>query len=113
MLPPMRCCIDSVVNSGTETLFWKDRWCMGRAPMYIWPELFSLSARQNATFNELGHLLEEQPFCEEYIIQTREKWRSNGTEEKDIKRWSLIGNGVFSVKSLYNFMNDRGLRCEL
>ncbi|XP_039129000.1 uncharacterized protein LOC120265177 [Dioscorea cayenensis subsp. rotundata] len=89
-------------------------WCMGRAPMNIWPELFNMSAQQNATFNDLGYLLGEQPFCEEeYIVQIREKWRSNEREEKDKKSWSLIGNGVFSVKSVYNFVNDGGLRCDL
>ncbi|XP_039129007.1 uncharacterized protein LOC120265183 [Dioscorea cayenensis subsp. rotundata] len=87
-------------------------WCMGRAPMNIWPELFSMSAQQNATFNDLGHLLGEQPFCEEeYIVQIREKWRSNGREEKDKKRWFLIGNRVFSKNRILLLENLEIRRC--
>lgn len=30
---------------------------------------------------------------------------------RDEKRWKLTANGVFSVKSFYNFLNDGDLRC--
>lgn len=31
----------------------------------------------------------------------------------DIRRWRLTGNGIFSVKSFYNFLIDGGLRCQV
>lgn len=30
---------------------------------------------------------------------------------KDVKRWTLAANGIFSVRTFYNFLNDGGLRC--
>ena len=29
----------------------------------------------------------------------------------DAKWWSLSSKGVFTIKSFYGFLNDRGLRC--
>lgn len=114
VLPVLRCCITSEIYSGAETLFWKDRWLNCRAPMFIWPDLFSGCGQQAATFNVLGHLLEEQPLCEDAdVAQTRDWSRTRRHDEKDKKRWTLNENGLFSVKSLYNFFNDGGLRCNV
>ncbi|XP_039140399.1 uncharacterized protein LOC120277606 [Dioscorea cayenensis subsp. rotundata] len=114
ILPVLRCCVTSTINSGSETFFWKDRWLNGRAPMNVWPELYCESKWRDATFEELGHLLENQPYCEdEGVIQFRDRWRARAQDGRDLKKWSINGNGMFSVKSLYNFLNDGGTRCEV
>ncbi|XP_039119177.1 uncharacterized protein LOC120255416 [Dioscorea cayenensis subsp. rotundata] len=45
------------------------------------------------------------------LIQDR--LRTARQDERDRKYWSLTGNKLFSVKSLYNFLNDGGLCCEM
>lgn len=82
--------------------------------MYVWPELFSGCGQEDATFNVLCHLLEEQPFCEDAdIAQTRDWLRTRRHVEKDKKRWTPNVNSLFLVKSFYIFLNDGGLRCDL
>lgn len=68
VLPALRCGVSSVINSGTETYFWKDRWLSGRAPMNVWHDLFRSSNQKEAVFSELVHLLESHPFCGEADI---------------------------------------------
>lgn len=34
-LSAMRHCLEIEINSGKDTLFWRDRWHYGRAPMYL------------------------------------------------------------------------------
>lgn len=50
--------------TGAETLFWKNRWLNGRAPMLIWPEEFSASHQQNDTVRDMIHMLSEAPFMD-------------------------------------------------
>ncbi|XP_039117658.1 uncharacterized protein LOC120253386 [Dioscorea cayenensis subsp. rotundata] len=112
--PILRCCVLSEVNSGADTYFWKDRWLNGRAPMYVWHEQYRECGQQDASFKDLAHLLEGHPFCEDAdLVQIRDRWRNSGNDVKDIKRWALNGTGAFSVKSLYNFLIDGGVRCEI
>lgn len=100
------------IYSGSETLFWKDRWLNGRALMFVWPDLFRGCGQHDTSFNELGHLLEGHSFCEDVnVAQTQDWLRMHRQDERDNKRWSLNGNGLFSMKSLYTFLNDGGLRC--
>lgn len=87
VLPTLRCGVTSDINSGSETFFWKDRWLNGRAPMYVWPELFRSCGQEVATFSELVHLLEEQPFCVDAdIAQAGDRWRLLRQDRKDKKR---------------------------
>lgn len=43
----------------------------------------------------------------------RDRWNSSRQLSEDKKRWSLNASGVFSVKSLYNLLNDGDVRCEI
>lgn len=61
-LPTLRGCLLHEVKFGMDTLFWKDCWLNGRAPMYLWPEDYSACPRPDGTFQELIHLLDELPF---------------------------------------------------
>lgn len=61
-LPALRGCVLHGVNSGTETIFWKDRWVGGRAPMYMWPEEFSRTQAPNGMISELSSLLDLAPY---------------------------------------------------
>lgn len=113
-LPAFHSCIRSDIWSGSESLFRKDRWLCGRAPMNLWPELFSNSNDQNAMFKDLEHWLGELPFCfDEKIISFQGERMTGSREERDAKWWTLNNNGLFSVKSFYNFLNDGGMRCHV
>ncbi|XP_039122026.1 uncharacterized protein LOC120258641 [Dioscorea cayenensis subsp. rotundata] len=113
-LPALRCCFKREIYSSAETLFWKDRWLNGRAPMFVWQDIFNSCTQQNASFNELESLLDEQPFCEDVdVADIQEQRRTRRHDENNKKRWSLNGNGQFTVKSFYNFLNDGGLRCNV
>lgn len=111
-LPAFRGCVQHEVNSGTETLFWKDRWLAGSAPMYIWPEEFLTTPNPNGTIRDFLALLHQHPFSEDRECRTLgERLQMSVDVRLDNKRWKLTGKGAFSVKSFYNFLNDGGLRC--
>ncbi|XP_039123372.1 uncharacterized protein LOC120259989 [Dioscorea cayenensis subsp. rotundata] len=111
-LPALRNCISHEVSSGKDTLFWKDGWLNGIAPMNLWPEEFYTCRRPNGTIHELGHLLDEVPCIDNDLIdQVRAKVRRPDNLLGDKKKWRLTGNEIFSVKTFYNFLIDGGLRC--
>lgn len=59
-------------------------------------------------------MLGQQNFYEDAYVAVTWDWRrTRRQEERDKKRWDLNGNGLFSVKSIYNFLNDGGLRCNV
>lgn len=51
-LPALRSCVSYEIVTGKETLFWKDGWLNGIAPMSLWPEEFGASRRPNGTVHE-------------------------------------------------------------
>ncbi|XP_039143935.1 uncharacterized mitochondrial protein AtMg00310-like [Dioscorea cayenensis subsp. rotundata] len=62
-LPAFSGCVSVQVKDGANSLFWKDRWFNGRAPMNIWPESFLLSRSPNGTVREMPYLLASSPFA--------------------------------------------------
>lgn len=110
----MQSCISQIVHNGEETLFWQDRWINSRAIMCLWPNLFRNCQNHKTMLKESVHLLDEAPFS--VCIETRpirDLLFSVDVGNKDKKWWSLTSNGVFLVKSFYNFLNDRGFRCPI
>lgn len=77
-LPVLSSCVSHGINLGTETLFWKDRWLNGRAPMFIWPEEFRRTPYPNGSIRNLEFLLIEVPFSEnEDVISFRDRVRAH------------------------------------
>lgn len=56
------------INAGIETLFWKDCWLNGRAPMLLWPDIYRDTQHHNDIVWELAHLLSEAPFSDDPIL---------------------------------------------
>lgn len=113
-LSALRGCVLHEVVSGSETLFWRDSWLAGKAPMYVLPEEFRGSNNPNGSVHEQQYLLDQallnlEGVCSNYRVSLRDSMSTLG----DSKRWRLSGNGSFTVKSLYNFLNDGGLRCPI
>lgn len=74
-LSAFRGCITQKVNSGLETLFWNDRWLNGRAPRFLWPEVFSNYLHCHGTVRGLEYLLDKEPFKDNpNIILFRERF---------------------------------------
>lgn len=63
-IPALRARISHEVRFRLETLFWKDPWLNGIAPMHIWPEILWNSLQQNGFVHELAHLLSVTPFAD-------------------------------------------------
>lgn len=113
-LPAFRGCVTIKVHSGFESLFWKDRWFNSSAPMHLWPEEFQASTRPNGSVRELAFLLSRLPFMD--ALDTVQLFSGLGLSaeiDKDLKLWSLMMNGVFTIKSFYYFHNEGGLRCAI
>lgn len=111
-LSAFRSCIVHGIRARRETLFWKDNWLNGRAPMYIWQEEFRRANGTIGTVRDLISLLYQPLFSIEVdVISFKERWSSQEGVLGDTKRWRLTGNGCFTVKSFYTFLNDCGLRC--
>lgn len=111
-LPALRRCILHDVHSGSETLFWKDRWLNGRAPLNLRPKDFCNCLCPNGLVKDLYALLYDEPFADDPdVIGVRNQLQYPTTVAGDTKRWFLTSNGIFSVKSFYNRLNDGGTRC--
>lgn len=93
-LPALRNCVNHGINSGMETLFWKDNWLNRRAPMFIWQEEFSRTLHPNGSIFDLSFLLYETPFAENAdVISFRNSSRATGRVHGDSKGWRLTGMG--------------------
>lgn len=80
--------------------------------MYLWSEAYRASLQPNVTVQELIHLLDEYPFAGDVDVRPiRERLRTSINPSGDIKWWRFSRNGVFTVKSFYNFLIDEELRC--
>ncbi|XP_039127495.1 uncharacterized protein LOC120263599 [Dioscorea cayenensis subsp. rotundata] len=113
-LPAFRGCVLVQVNSGYESLLWKDRWFNGLAPINIWPEEFLVSTMPHGTVRELALLLERLSFVNEpEVVQIRSRLNVVSMGYSDLKVWGLMANGAFSVKSFYGLLNEGGLRCPM
>ncbi|XP_039113709.1 uncharacterized protein LOC120249266 [Dioscorea cayenensis subsp. rotundata] len=112
VLPAFRKNISSSVKGGSSTLFWLDNWVEGRAPADIWPHLFESSRDKEGTVRDLLNMELAFPFGdfprEGSLITT---FRLQNSTIKDGRHWKLSSNGMFSVKSFYQFLNDGGLHC--
>ncbi|XP_039141329.1 uncharacterized protein LOC120278666 [Dioscorea cayenensis subsp. rotundata] len=104
--------ISSLVKGGSSTLFWLDNWVEGRVPADIWPHLFESSRDKEGTVRDLLNRELAFPFGdfprEGSLITT---FRLQNSTIKDGRHWKLSSNGMFSVKSFYQFLNDGGIRC--
>lgn len=97
---------------GGQRHFFGKRWLNGRTPMYLWLEDFRRNQFLNGKVHELCSLLAEVPFSEDMdVLPHRDRLWAPVGEMGDKKWWRLTGNGAFSVKSFYNFLNDGGLHC--
>lgn len=95
-LPALRGFILQGINTGDETLFWKDRWLNGRAPMCLWLDEFKDSQHPNDTVHNLIHLLNEPPFMENKdILHIKDRLRASDGVTVGKKWWMLKGNGFF------------------
>lgn len=63
-LSALRGCITQGVHSNTESLFWKDQWFNGKAPMFLCPDAFREYMHPNGTIKDLDPLLGNAPFLE-------------------------------------------------
>lgn len=60
---------------------------------------------------ELIHLLDEMPEAGYGDLGClRDRLWTISSLSRDRSGWKLTGNGLFTVKSFYNFLNDGGLR---
>lgn len=64
-----RGCVSVNVKSGSESLFWKDRWLNALAPMNIWPNEFLASSFPHGTMRELSLLLQRPPFMNDPDVE--------------------------------------------
>lgn len=105
-------CTEQIVRDNSRSLFWKDNWLNGRAPMNIWPDTFLETANPNGTVKELIHWLERASFQEELEVESflEDYNRLAGLQEEGMKWWRLSPNGLFTVKSFYTFLVDGGVR---
>jgi hypothetical protein len=109
------------VCNGKHALFWKSSWLNGRAPVLIFPALYTHSRRKNrmvanAMENEnwirdLMHDLHPTLFIEYmqlWLLIDEFNFNHNDTEEDDIT-WTRTASGKYSAKSAYNMHFDGSL----
>lgn len=68
-LPALRECTEQIFRDSSRSLFCKDNWLFGQAPMNVWPDTFLESANPNGTIKDLIQCLERAPFREELDVE--------------------------------------------
>jgi hypothetical protein len=111
--------IQYICNNGKWLSFWEDKWLDGQPLRVEFPCLYARSNRKNAAVCSMfrnGRWLIPQYVegsTEYYERQRLLALLSNvslSTNQDDIV-WKWNADGVFTVKSCYNFINDGGIRC--
>lgn len=101
-LPALGSCVAHGILLGTKTLFGKDQWLNGLAPMNIWLEEFRKTLNPNGSVHDLDFLCSEEPFMEnEDVVYFRNRSRGPERDRGDKKWWRLTGNSVSRSNHLW------------
>lgn len=104
--------LNLIIWNWTTILFWQDNWVDGHAPAELWPHLFQLTIFKERSIKEFASRNPEIPLNDFPTLNNFFNIiLAQPLHEIDERRWTLIANWRFSVKSFYNFLNDGGLRC--
>jgi hypothetical protein len=107
------------VNNGMKTRFWEDRW-IGKFTLHEkFPRLYNIARRKDITVAEV---LSSNPlnisFRRALMGNNLRDWNRivatvvdvNLNQQQDKFIWALAANGIFSVRSMYAFLINNGIR---
>ena len=98
--------------------FWKDVWLSNKPLSKVYPTLFRIARRKDDTVaNILGSVPLNVSFRRGLVNANRMAWfdlvsmviQVHFTNEKDVFRWNLTKNGLFTVRPLYSAFIREGV----
>ena len=107
-----------VIHDGSQVRFWEDDWLGSGTLKLRFPSLYNLARRKNST---VACVFSTVPlnisFRRGLAQQLRVQWfqlvslvaHTNLNSNRDLFRWNLTANGMFTVKSLYLASLNNGL----
>lgn len=102
--------IHSSLGDNTSTIFWYDNWVLGQAPRFLCRNKFTQSHHTWRIVNDLSDPLRSSlPLLAQISVDL--STFSLQRDMPDSKFWSKTSNVIFTVKSFYSFLIDKGQRC--
>ncbi|XP_020253777.1 uncharacterized protein LOC109830826 [Asparagus officinalis] len=111
------------LGSGDKIRFWEDKWIGKNSLSSLYPSLYSLAWSNNVSIRSQGNLQNNNwhwhPLLKRSITSVPHSVKLDFmncigmhkiSNQVDIPLWSLTSNGLFSVKSLYDFLISRGIK---
>jgi hypothetical protein len=111
-------CCKIIVGNGESTRFWEDHWLRDQPLSETFPNLYLVSLDQNITVKEVSLMgVRGLRFRRAHVGVRREQWMGLCnlcanivlSNEPDRLSWKLTGTGVFTVKSMYQALQNYGV----
>ncbi|WVZ62477.1 hypothetical protein U9M48_012225 [Paspalum notatum var. saurae] len=111
-----------ILKNGTQVRFWEDTWLGGVALKYQFPSLFNIVRKKQATVAEvLGSSPLNVSFRRSLIGNklrdleniTAKVMNLNLQEGNDYFKWHLHKSGIFSVRSMYRYLVNNGVKVSM
>ncbi|WVZ96211.1 hypothetical protein U9M48_041878, partial [Paspalum notatum var. saurae] len=107
------------VGEGTQVRFWEDTWSGNQPLKRLYPSLFNIVRNKGASVAEvMGSVPLNVSFRRGLYGVRLQAWNElvgrvlniDLSEEKDSFKWGLSKLGVFTVKSMYNYLINSGIK---
>jgi hypothetical protein len=107
------------LDNGTQIRFWEDKWLDSQPLKIQYPNLFNIVRKKQATLaNVLNSTSLNVSFRRTLVGNKLLEWQSlvarvsfiNLNEGRDTFVWNLNNNGLFSVKSMYKYLVNNGIK---
>lgn len=117
-----RCVVSYTIGDGSTVSFWRDRWCAQLSLQSMFPHLFNAVVRKNHRVWEfsgtngwrwhkiLQGFMSGSSADDESILALKELLCTiTLSDVGDAARWRWSNSEVFTVKSMYNFIQKGGI----
>ncbi|WVZ57602.1 hypothetical protein U9M48_007966 [Paspalum notatum var. saurae] len=107
------------VSDGTQVRFWEDTWCDNQPLKLLYPSLFNIVRKKEAT---LAEVMSSTPlnvsFRRGLYGERLHAWNElvgrvmsfELIERRDVFKWSLNTTGLFTVRSMYKHIFNNGIK---
>ncbi|WVZ91755.1 hypothetical protein U9M48_037881 [Paspalum notatum var. saurae] len=107
------------IGDGSQVRFWEDTWCGNQPLKNIYPSLFNIVRKKGATVADvMSSIPLNVSFRRGLYGERLHAWNElvgrimnlELREERDVFKWGLNKTGVFTVRSMYKYLINKGIR---
>ncbi|WVZ53763.1 hypothetical protein U9M48_004664, partial [Paspalum notatum var. saurae] len=107
------------IRDGSQVRFWEDTWCGNQPLKNIYPSLFNIVRKKGATVADvMSSIPLNVSFRRGLYGERLHVWNElvgrimnlELREERDVFKWGLNKTGVFTVRLMYKYLINKGIR---